>query len=183
VNDQIVHHLHHGNITAKPDVARFRGNTVVFTDGSEEQIDLVLFATGYEYAIPYVDHDLFDWRHGHPQLYLNIFNRNVDNLYVLGFIEFADAAYQRFDEMAQLIAYDICARDSDKQRLRELKRTHRPDLRGGMDYIDSPRHANYVETHTYQHVLAELRDSFGLDAVDDDTHTALRGHAAATTDR
>jgi hypothetical protein len=116
-------------------------------------------------------------------LYLNIFKRNIENLYVLGFIEFADAAYHRFDEMAQLIAYDICARDPDKQRLRELKRTHHPDLRGGMDYIDSPRHANYVETHTYQHVLAELRDSFGLDAVDDDTHTALRDQLAAAADR
>jgi len=183
INDQIVHHLHHGNISAKPDVARFRGNTVVFTDGSEEQIDLVLFATGYEYAIPYVDHDLFEWRRGHPQLYLNIFNRNVDNLYVLGFIEFADAAYHRFDEMAQLIAYDICAADSDKQRLRELKRTHHPDVRGGMDYIDTPRHANYVETHTYQHVLAELREGFGLAAVNEETHTALRDQLAAVAER
>ena len=183
INDQIVHHLHHGNISAKPDVARFSGNTVVFTDGSEEQIDLVLLATGYEYAIPYVDQDLFEWRHGHPQLYLNIFNRNVDNLYVLGFIEFADAAYHRFDEMAQLIAYDIRATDSDKQRLHELRQTHHPDLRGGMDYIDTPRHANYVETHTYQHVLAELRDSFGLDAVDENTHTALRGGLAAVAER
>jgi Flavin-binding monooxygenase-like len=183
MNDQVVHHLHHGDITAKPDVDRFDGNTVVFTDGSEEQLDLVLFATGYEYTIPYVDHDLFEWRHGHPQLYLNIFNRNVDNLYALGFIEFADAAYHRFDEMAQLIAYDISATDSDKQRLRELKRTHRPDMRGGMDYIDSPRHANYVETHTYQHVLAELRESFGLDAVGEDTYTALRGQLAAVAER
>ncbi len=36
-----------------------------------------------------------------------------------------------------------------------------------MEYLDSPRHANYVETHTYQHVLAEVRDSFGWPALDD----------------
>jgi hypothetical protein len=43
-----------------------------------------------------------------------------------------------------------------------------------MAYIDSPRHANYVETHTYQHVLAEVRDSFGWPAVDDGYFAPLR---------
>ncbi|MEU3342628.1 NAD(P)-binding domain-containing protein [Streptomyces sp. NPDC006668] len=174
VNDAIVHHLTHGDIAGKPDVAEFRGDTVVFTDGSEEEFDLVLFATGYDYTIPYVDENLFEWHQGHPQLYLNAFNREVDNLYVLGFIEFADAAYHRFDEMAQLIAFDITSTGDDKSRFTELKRTHRPDTRGGMEYIDTPRHANYVETHTFQHVLGEIREQFGLAAVDHDTFAALR---------
>lgn len=178
VNDQIIHHLNHGNITAKGDVAEFRGDTVVFTDGSSEQIDLVLFATGYEYAIPYVSKNLFEWHQGHPQLYLNIFNRRVDNLYALGFIEFADAAYHRFDEMAQLIAFDITATGEQRARLTELKRTARPDLRGGMAYIDTPRHANYVETHTYQQVLAELRDGLGLPAVGEHSYDGLRRQPA-----
>ena len=178
VNDQIIHHLNHGNITAKGDVAEFRGDTVIFTDGSSEKIDLVLLATGYEYSIPYVSRDLFDWRQGHPQLYLNIFSRRVDNLYALGFIEFADAAYHRFDEMAQLIAFDIGATGEQQTQLAELKRTDRPDLRGGMAYIDTPRHANYVETHAYQHVLAELRDRFGLPALTEHSYDRLRRQPA-----
>jgi len=127
----------------------------------------VIFATGYDYRIPFVEESLFEWRQGHPQLYLNVFNRSVDSLYVLGFIEFADAAYDRFDEMAQLVAIDLTVTGAAKQRFAELKGTHYPDLRGGMDYLDSPRHANYVETHTYQHVLAEVRDSFGWPPLDD----------------
>ncbi|WP_416985994.1 flavin-containing monooxygenase [Streptomyces sp. T028] len=179
VNDAIVHHLTHGDIAGKPDVAEFRGDTVVFTDGSEEKADLVLFATGYDYTIPFVDENLFEWHQGHPQLYPNAFNREVDNLYVLGFIEFADAAYHRFDEMAQLIAFDITASDDDKSRFSELKRTHRPDTRGGMEYIDTPRHANYVETHTFQHVLGEIREQFGLTVVDHDTFASLRADQPA----
>jgi hypothetical protein len=69
--------------------------------------------------------------------------------------------------MAQLIAIDLTATDADKARFTDLKSTHQPDLRGGMDYIDSARHANYVETHTYQHVMSEIRDTFGWPAVDD----------------
>jgi len=181
VNDQIIHHFNHGDIAAKGDVAEFRGDTVVFADGSEEQIDLVLFATGYSYAIPYVAEDLFTWTTGHPQLYLNMFSRDVDNLYVLGFIEFADAAYHRFDEMAQLIAFDIAAAGETKTRLTELKRSDHPDVRGGMEYLDTPRHANYVETHTYQHVLAELRERFGLPALDEHAYDSLRRELAPAT--
>ena len=95
----------------------------MFADGSEEQIDTVIFATGYDYRIPFVEDSLFEWRQGHPQLYLNVFNRAVDSLYVLGFIEFADAAYHRFDEMAQLIAIDLTATGAAKQRFAELKAT------------------------------------------------------------
>lgn len=179
VNDAIVHHLTHGDIAGRPDVARFRGDTVVFTDGSEEEIDLVLFATGYDYAIPYLDRSLFHWDRGHPELYLNMFHREIDSLYVLGFIEFADAAYKRFDEMAQLIAFDIAADGEQKEQLVALRRT-RPDLRGGMTYIDSARHANYVETHTYQHVLAELRERFGLPTPGDAGYAAMRREPATT---
>jgi hypothetical protein len=181
VNTQIIHHLSHGDIAAKPDVARFTEQGVVFADGSEEQIDTVIFATGYDYRIPFVEDSLFEWRQGHPQLYLNVFNRAVDSLYVLGFIEFADAAYHRFDEMAQLIAIDLTATGAAKQRFAELKAGHHPDLRGGMEYLDSPRHANYVETHTYQHVLAEVRDSFGWPPLDDESFTQARPGAGLIT--
>ncbi|MTD54313.1 flavin-containing monooxygenase [Amycolatopsis pithecellobii] len=166
VNDQIIHYFNHGDITAKPDVARLDGSDVVFTDGSREQVDVVLLATGYEYKIPFVDEALFEWKSGHPQLYLNIFNRTVDSLYVLGFIEFADAAYKRFEEMAQLVAMDLKLSGADKNAFTDMKRTHRPDLRGGRYYIDTPRHANYVETHAYQAALHDVRHRFGVPGLD-----------------
>jgi hypothetical protein len=162
VNDQVIHHFNHGDLTAKPDVERLDGGEVVFVDGSREQIDVVLLATGYEYKLPFLDESLLEWKSGHPQLYLNIFNRTVDSLYVIGFVEFADAAYERFEEMAQLVALDLTLKGADKELFTGMKRTHQPDLRGGMHYIDTPRHANYVETHTYQSVLAEIRKQFGV---------------------
>jgi cation diffusion facilitator CzcD-associated flavoprotein CzcO len=181
MNTQIIHYLAHGDLIARPDVREFREHSVVFTDGSEEQIDLVLFATGYEHRIPYVAENLFEWRAGHPLLYLTIFSRKADGLYALGFIEFADAAYKRFDEMAQMILLDIYARTTGEklERWQDLKQTEQPDLSGGITYIDSPRHTNYVETHTYQHKLAELRDEFGWPDPDDHFYDELR----ATTNK
>ncbi|UDY24778.1 amino acid permease [Nocardioides sp. Kera G14] len=176
MNTQVLHHLAHGDLTAKPDINHFTETGVRFKDGTEEELDLVLTCTGYEYQLPFLDKDLFTWKAGHPQLYLNVFNRQHDSLYVLGFIEFADAAYRRFDEMAQLIVMDIRARETGLHRdeLLALKATDFPDLRGGIAYIDSPRHANYVESHTYQAYLAELRDRFGWPDPDHSFYDDLR---------
>ena len=162
MNTQVLHHLAHGDLEARPDLLRLAGNTAVFADNSTAEVDVVLLATGYEYQLPFLDPGLLTWKQGHPDLYLNIFSRELDSLYVLGFAEFADAAYRRFDEMIQLVVMDIRARETGihQQELRELKRTDHPDLRGGVAYLDSPRHANYVETHTYQAYLASLRDRF-----------------------
>jgi hypothetical protein len=176
MNTQILHHLAHGDIAAKPDIARLDAHGAVFTDGTREDVDLILLATGYEYRLPYLDPALFEWKGGRPQLYLNIMHRTVDSLYVMGFIEFADAAYRRFDEMAQVIAADIHARETGINRdlLLSLRREDGTDLRGGKHYLDSPRHANYVDAATYARVLTALRRRLGWPDPTDDFYEPLR---------
>jgi len=180
LNSQILHHLAHGDIRAKPDIREFTPTGAVFKDGTEEAFDLVLFATGYEYRIPYLDEGLFTWNAGHPELYLNLFHRSLAGLSVLGFIEFASAAYQRFDEMAQMLVMDanIRATGVGLDAWTRLKAEDRPNLRGSMTYVNSPRHANYVEVATYRRVLAELRAQFGWFDPDAHTYDALRAPVA-----
>jgi hypothetical protein len=149
---------------------------VLFADGSSELIDLVLLATGYEYQIPYIDPALFTWKQGHPELYLNIFHRRLQGLSVVGFVEFASAGYQRFDEMAQMAAMDAYIQQSGVGLAdwQALKANHRPNLRGTVSYIDSPRHANYVEVGVYRRTLAAIREQFGWPDPDHRIYSALR---------
>lgn len=169
MNTQILHYLAHGDLTAKPDVKTFTPEGAMFADGSREQFDLVLFATGYNYKIPYLDESLFTWKQGHPELYLNIFHRRLQGLSVVGFVEFASAGYQRFDEMAQMAAMDAYLRQAGTRyaEWNEMKRNDRPNLRGTKHYIDSPRHANYVDVAVYMRVLSEIRERFGWPDPDD----------------
>ena len=171
MNSQVLHHLAHGDLTAKKDVREFTPTGAIFTDGSEETFDLVLFATGYEYRLPFLDERLFAWNQGHPELYLNIFHRRLRGLAVLGFIEFASAGYQRFDEMAQMAAMDayIDQTGDGLAAWTAMKAGHNPDLRGQIAYVDSPRHANYVDVEIYRRTLSEIRERFGW--VDSDHRT------------
>jgi amino acid transporter len=181
MNSQILHHLAHGDILAKPDVRAFTPTGAVFADGTEEAFDLVLLATGYEYRIPYLDEALFTWNAGHPELYLNLFHRGLAGLSVLGFIEFASAAYQRFDEMAQMLVMDANIRETGVglEAWTRMKAEDRPNLRGSMTYVNSPRHANYVEVATYRRVLAEIRAQFGWFDPDPHTYDVLRAAKTA----
>jgi amino acid transporter len=165
LNTQVLHHLAHGTLAAKRDVASFDETGVVFADGSREDVDLVVLATGYNYELPFLDPQLLPWRGGRPALYLNMFSRAHDGLAVLGFVEFADAAYERFEEMAHVIVLDVVLRELGgplRDRWQAAKASHDPDLRGGRTYVDSPRHANYVDADTFHAVLAEIRDRYGI---------------------
>ncbi|KAF5274056.1 hypothetical protein FQR65_LT04454 [Abscondita terminalis] len=45
------------NVVNKPLVIHFETNCVFFADGSKEEIDVVVYCTGYEYKFPFLDHN------------------------------------------------------------------------------------------------------------------------------
>ncbi|MBF6214730.1 NAD(P)-binding domain-containing protein [Nocardia puris] len=160
LNSQLLHHLQHADITAKPDIARFDGPDVVFADGSRERVDVVLYATGYEMRIPYADPDLFSWNGDRPAQYLTAFNRRHRNLFTLGFLEVNSSAYTLFDNISHVLAQylrDQTDRPAAAARFDHLIATHHPDLSGGLRMVSSARHAGYVDAKTYKKVLADVR--------------------------
>jgi len=166
MNTQILHYLGHGDCIAKGDVERLDGNDVVFNDGSREQIDLILQATGYHHACPFLDDAVLNEHDGRPDLYLGMFSRSAPSFAVLGFIEFASAAHDNFDKMAELIVADATSSSASnfKRRFATKKQNHQPDLTGGRNYVKSGRHANYVEVETYLELLAEIKQELGVEA-------------------
>ena len=56
VSSELLPRLGHGDISVKPNIDRFTGGrTVRFADGSEEEIDLVVYCTGYKITFPFLD--------------------------------------------------------------------------------------------------------------------------------
>lgn len=158
LNDQLVHHLQHGDVAVRPDVAGFDGPRVLFTDGSSEEVDLVLYATGYDWAIPYAEH-LFSWQDGRPDLYLTAFNREHRNLLGLGYLETNSSAYTLFDHVSNLVAHHLHDQEHRPDRAAAFDRLvaeDRTDLAGGIRFVDSPRHRHYVDSRTFKKHLARV---------------------------
>ena len=55
INDELPFRIMVGAVQVRPDVHEFTESAVSFTDGTSEPIDAVVFATGYEYKIPFLD--------------------------------------------------------------------------------------------------------------------------------
>ncbi len=153
MNTQLLHHLAHGDIEPKPDVRELRSDRVMFADGSEEQIDVIVYATGYRPAIPFLKKSLSAVT---GELFLNIFPRGHRDLFLVGHFETDGGAYPIVSKQAKLIAALIGARESNVQEAAAFESKQlgpAPDLSGGIRYIKSPRHSNYVQFEAYGHYL------------------------------
>ena len=183
LNSQLLHHLQHGDITVKPEVERFDGTDVVFVDGSREQIDLVLYATGYEMRIPYVDDTLFEWNGDRPAQYLTAFNRRHRNLFTLGYIETNSSAYTLFDSVSNLIAQYLAAQDSDPAlaaRFDDLIAHDTPDLSGGLSLVRSDRHRGYIDSKTIRKTIDRVVSETGCRPLIPGFADSLRTRPATT---
>jgi flavin-binding monooxygenase-like protein len=169
MNTELLHYLGHGDIHAKPDVETLDGDYIEFVDGSREKIDLIVCATGYQQKIPYVPDNYFEWRGERPILYMNTFSATHPRLFVMGFFEVASGAYQLYDRIANLVAHNIIDTMNNpgrSEKFDDMKDTDKTDLRGGHDYVNSDRHANYIDYDTYMERLSWICAEMGWPEVE-----------------
>ena len=73
VSSELLPRLGHGDIAVKPNIDRFTGGrTVRFADGSEEEIDLVVYCTGYKITFPFLDPRVFPVHDNRVPLYQRV---------------------------------------------------------------------------------------------------------------
>lgn len=165
MNSLILHHLGHGDVTPRRDIARIEGHTVTFTDGERADYDLLLLCTGYKLHYPFIDRAHLNWPAGAgaPQLYLNVFHPQHDNLFMMGMIEAIGLGWEGRNEQAELVALYIRRLAEGAAAARKLQETKRQQaantVDGGYRYLKLDRMAYYVHKDSYrklvrQHTLA-----------------------------
>ena len=167
INSQLVYHLGHGSITPKPDVARFDGDRVVFTDGTSEHVDLVIYATGYQVRFDFLDGGHLNWRDGRPHLYQNVFTPRHDSLAVAGLVQTDSGQFAVAHWQAVAIAELLRARRERPAVARAFlaRAAEQLDRRwtGGARYASSTRHWFEVAHQHYlgglERTIAELRSA------------------------
>ena len=145
-----------GAIVMKPDVRELCGDEVRFSDGSRERVDLIIFATGYNISFPFIDADILNWHDGRPELYLNVFHPERDDLFVAGLIQPDSGQFGLVDRQAQLIAAYLRGLEQNRHsaiQLKKSKRKTRSKSTHGIRYVDSPRHLLEVEHYSYRRAL------------------------------
>jgi hypothetical protein len=154
VNTMILNHLGQGDLRIRPDIDRFDGSTVHFRDGTSDDYDVVLLATGYTLDYPFVDRKHLHWRGASPRLFLNVFPASFNGLYVMGMIEASGIGWQGRYEQADLLAAYLGAVEEDPARAARFRDrvtgTPWPDVTGGYHYLGLDRMAYYVNKDAYR---------------------------------
>ncbi|HEC52869.1 hypothetical protein LCGC14_0091310 [marine sediment metagenome] len=159
VNSLILHHLGHGDIKARRDIQGLNGNQVDFVDGEQGEYDLILMATGYQLDYPFIAREHLNWpaELDAPQLYLNVFHPQHDNLFMMGMIEAAGLGWEGRNLQARLAALYIHQRQQCNAAALQFAETKRQkattNLDGGYNYIKLARMAYYVNKDAYLKAL------------------------------
>lgn len=84
VSSEVFHYLQHGRLRARPDVARVDGSTVHFVDGTSSTYDLVVCATGFDVAFPFLAQGVVDVDDKVAKLLGHCMTRDHRHLYIIG---------------------------------------------------------------------------------------------------
>ncbi|MCX2782585.1 NAD(P)-binding domain-containing protein [Microbulbifer thermotolerans] len=182
INSLILHHIGHGDIHPRGDIASIDGHKVTFKGGDSGEYDMILLATGYKLHYPFIDQDLLNWVGYAPRLYLNVFHPEYDNLFLMGMVEAVGLGWEGRNEQAQLVALyirQLSLGAESARRFKAIKReraAQRTD--GGVNYLDLERMAYYVHKDTYLKALRSHTADLRRDLQTEDTD-AFTGNAEA----
>lgn len=156
INSRLYDRIAHGDLHLKPNVAELCGERVRFVDGSEEPVDVILYATGFKISFPFMDRSELNWRNGRPELYLNVFHPERDDVFCCGLIQPDSGQWGLVDCQAQLMAAYLQGLDAGRPAalaFRRLKQSSPNRWRGRGHYLESPRHLLEVEHYSYRREL------------------------------
>lgn len=140
-----------GDITPKPDIERFDGRTVHFVDGSSTEIDIAVYATGYNITFPFFDPDFLSAPDNHIALYKRIFAPGIPDLAFAGFAQATPTLFPFVECQARVIAAYAVGRyalpaDDEMER---IIAADQQKFTGHM--LDRPRHTQQLDYFAYEH--------------------------------
>jgi cation diffusion facilitator CzcD-associated flavoprotein CzcO len=125
VNSLVLLHLGQGDVQVRTPIKSFEGSTVIFEDGKRDEVDIVVFATGYKITFPFLDElSLLNWQSqfGAPRLCMNMFPPEDNGLFVAGLLEGAGVGWPGRALQTDLIAAYLKARKEKPAAAQEFRR-------------------------------------------------------------
>jgi dimethylaniline monooxygenase (N-oxide forming) len=145
ISDDLLTRLGHGDITVKPNIDRLDGDKVHFADGSVEQIDTIVYCTGYKISFPFFDEEFLAARDNQISLYHRVVDPEHPGLYFLGLVQPLGAIMPLAEAQAQWVADLLEGRatlPSEREMRREIEAYHRSVAKR---YVASRRHTIQVD--------------------------------------
>lgn len=154
ISSRILDRLAHGAVIPRPNIARFDGGVVHFVDGSREEADAVIFATGYNVTFPFFERSFVEAKDNDLPLYKRVFHPEHEGLSFVGLLQPLGAIMPLAEAQGAWIA-EVLAKSARLPGEAEMRATMKRE-RDAMfaRYVRSARHTMQVDFDEY---LADVR--------------------------
>jgi hypothetical protein len=145
--------LSSGDVTPKPNVSRLDGATVHFEDGTFDEFDVIVYATGYNITFPFFDPEMISAPGNQIRLYKRMFKPGFDDVVFMGFAQAVPTLFPFVECQARLLAayavgrYTLPPTDEMERVIDADQRLHAGHC------TDRPRHTQQVDYFVYEHDL------------------------------
>src|SRR3954453_810755 len=157
ISADLLGRIGHGRVTPKPNIERLEGDRVRFVDGSVEQIDRIVYCTGYRITFPFLPDGLVDGPDTRTPLYRRVAPPDLPGLYFIGLIQPLGAIMPLAEAQSEWVA-DILEGSSALPDPDHMRRTiEKDDERVRRRYVRSPRHTIQVDFYPYLRTLQRER--------------------------
>lgn len=157
ISDAILSRIAHGEITPKPAIERLEGHRIRFVDNSVEEVDVLIYATGYQISFPFFDPEFISAPDNELPLYKRIFHPQIPGVYFIGLVQPLGATMPIAEAQSQLVAEHLCGRYALPETARLRERTRRERAVVARRYGDSPRHTMQIDFDAYLYGLTRER--------------------------
>jgi hypothetical protein len=155
VSSELLLRLGSGDAVAKPNVAELLGDSVRFEDDSVEEVDAIVYATGYNITFPFFDPEFLSAPENRLPLYKRVFVPGIDDLALVGFAQVVPTLFPFVELQAKVVAryaggdYAL----PPEQEMEEAIERDRGRYFGNV--ADRPRHTMQVDWYLDEHDIRQ----------------------------
>jgi len=127
-NQFFLGHVKYGRVVVKPGMTAIKGRAIRFADGTREEFDSLIAATGYTVTFPFLAEGILDGEDTRLRLFKRVVPPRWRGLYFIGYLNLDYALNPAFEAQAQWVA-DVetgrCALPAEDEMLADIERRER----------------------------------------------------------
>ncbi len=142
----------------KPNIQQLDGDGVIFTDGTREPIDSIIYCTGYKVTFPFFKPEIIEARDNDLPLFQRVFSPRYPDLFFIGLLQPLGAIMPLAEIQSIWISKYLLGQYGLPPQSHLLKDIQREREEVRKRYGSSPRHTMQVDFEPYvKGVMKEMK--------------------------